>query len=27
MSVYDKEMFTVVHAVTKWQPYLIGRRF
>lgn len=27
MSVYDKEMFTVVHAVTKWQPYLIGRQF
>jgi hypothetical protein len=27
MSVYDKEMLTIVHAVTKWRPYLIGRRF
>ncbi|KAF8405656.1 hypothetical protein HHK36_007732 [Tetracentron sinense] len=27
MSVYDKEMLAVAHAVTKWRPYLIGRRF
>ena len=27
MSVYDKEMLAIVHAVTRWRPYLIGRRF
>lgn len=27
LSVYDKEMLVVVHIVTKWRPYLIGRRF
>jgi hypothetical protein len=27
MSVYDNEMLVVVHAVTKWRHYLIGRRF
>jgi len=27
MSVYDKEMLAIVHVVTKWRPYLIGRRF
>jgi hypothetical protein len=27
MSVYDKEMLAVIHAVTKWRPYLIGHRF
>lgn len=27
MSVYDKEMMAMVHAVTKRRPYLIGHRF
>lgn len=27
MSVYDKEMMAIVHDVTKWRPYLIGRQF
>jgi hypothetical protein len=27
MSVYDKEMLAIIHVVTKWRPYLIGRRF
>ena len=27
MSVYDKEMLAIVHAVTRWRPYLIGQRF
>jgi hypothetical protein len=27
MSVYDNEMLVVIHVVTKWRPYLIGRWF
>ena len=27
MSTYDKEMLAIVHAATRWRPYLIGRRF
>ena len=27
LSIYDKEMLAIIHAVTKWRPYLIGRRF
>lgn len=27
LSVYDKEMIAIVHAITKWSPHLIGRRF
>ena len=27
MTIYDKEMLAIVHAVTKWRPYLIERRF
>lgn len=27
LSVYDKEMLTIVHAITKWRPYLIGNGF
>ena len=27
MSIYDKEMLAIVHAATRWRPYLIGRRF
>ena len=27
MTIYDKEMLAIVHAVTKWGPYLIGRCF
>jgi hypothetical protein len=27
LSVYDKEMLAIIHAVAKWRPYLIGRRF
>lgn len=27
MLIYDKEMLAVIHVVTKWRPYLIGRRF
>ena len=24
MTIYDKEMLAIVHAVIKWRPYLIG---
>lgn len=27
LSIYDREMLAIIHAVTKWRPYLIGRRF
>ncbi|CAL2229891.1 unnamed protein product [Prunus armeniaca] len=27
LSVYDKEMMAVVHAVEHWRPYLLGRKF
>lgn len=27
LSVYDKEMMTVVFAVQSWRPYVIGHRF
>jgi hypothetical protein len=27
LTVYDKEMLAIIHAVTKWRPYLIGRHF
>ena len=25
ISVSDKEMLAIIHAVTRWRPYLIGR--
>lgn len=27
LSVYDKEMLAVLHAVNKWRPYLLGNSF
>jgi len=27
LTVYDNEMLAIIHATTKWMPYLIGRRF
>ena len=27
MTIYDKEMLTIIHAVAKWRLYLIGRCF
>ena len=27
LYIYDKEMLAIIYAVTKWRPYLIGRRF
>eukprot|EP00253_Pinus_taeda_P027253 PITA_27253 len=26
-AIYEKEMLTILHALKKWRPYLIGRRF
>jgi hypothetical protein len=25
--IYEKEMMTILHALNKWRPYLIGRHF
>jgi hypothetical protein len=25
--IYEKEMMTILHALNKWCPYLIGRNF
>ena len=25
--IYEKEMMTILHALKKWHPYLIGRNF
>ncbi|XP_062005359.1 uncharacterized protein LOC133722489 [Rosa rugosa] len=27
LSVYDKEMLAVMHAIDKWRPYLLGHQF
>ncbi|KAF8390331.1 hypothetical protein HHK36_024856 [Tetracentron sinense] len=27
LAIYEKEMISILHAVTKWRPYLLGRRF
>jgi len=27
LSVYEKEMLAIIHAVTHWRPYLVGRHF
>ncbi|XP_072966908.1 uncharacterized protein [Typha angustifolia] len=27
LSTYEREMLAIIHAITKWRPYLIGRRF
>jgi hypothetical protein len=26
-SIYEKEMFSIMHAVDIWRPYLLGQRF
>jgi len=26
-AIYEKEMLAILHALKKWQPYLMGRRF
>ena len=26
-SIYEKEMFTILHAMDLWRPYLLGQRF
>eukprot|EP01018_Ginkgo_biloba_P024747 Gb_03970 [translate_table: standard] len=27
LSTYDKEMLAIIHAITKWRQYLLGRKF
>jgi len=26
-AIYEKEVLTILHALQKWQPYLMGRHF
>ena len=26
-AIYEKEMLAILHALKKWQPYLMGRQF